>query len=123
MPSTKTRVVCPHCGRSIALRSDGQGIARHGPQRFANYKPRPGCPGTGLTPVNGDLTAKHMAFLNHCWRTGDALPVARMLCVEYCSPDLAANGVGVDAVVTFLIDHAREFIVKAVRDYRSGVMV
>ena len=154
MPATQTRVACPYCGRVVALNRQGA-INRHGPTKFrwtpemteqntahmrrqlngGRYVPethtplykhsRPGCAGTGLAPLSGDLTEKQIAFLNHCHATGDALPVARFMGVTYTAPDIAeAVGIDrVDEVVAFLIDHARDFIVKAVRDYRSGVMV
>ena len=108
MTATKTRVACPHCGRSIAQRKDTGGICGHGPHHRR-------CPGSSLTPVSGPLTDRQVEFARYCFRVGDGLPVDRMFGIEYPQPDLA--GVELDDVLCHMTEWARQWIVYVVQSH------
>lgn len=110
MPAVKTRVTCPHCGRSIALRSDTGAICGHGPHHRR-------CPGGSLTPVNGPLTERQIEFARLCYRTGDALPIARMLGVEYPQP--ALDGLDLDQAMAAMFTAAQYWISRTVTEYKE----
>lgn len=107
MPAVKTRVSCPHCGRKIALRHDTGAICGHGPHHRR-------CPGSSLTPVNGPLTERQMEFARHCYRTGDALPVERMLGVEYPQP--ALDGLCLDHALDAMTTAAQTWIHRTIME-------
>lgn len=110
MEATQDRyTTCPECGRRIAVRKDTGEIARHGPHGRT-------CPGSMTIPgPRVVFTAEQKAFVNECWRIGDALPVARMLGIPYphcripqeCWKDP-------DAALVFLVQNARAWIRQAV---------
>lgn len=112
MAATKTRLTCPHCGRSTAVRHNTGGLCHHGRRGRK-------CPASGLTPVNGDLTAKQVEFFRHCWLHGDALPIARILHTTYPQPDIPP--LCADHAVEFMVNSARDWIKRAYMELGNGV--
>lgn len=107
---------CPECGRTIAVRKNTGEIARHGPHGQT-------CPGSLTVPgPRVEFTHEQKAFINKCWRNGDALPVARMLGIPYPHNRIPQDHWrSPDTALAFLVQDARTWIVQTVRNRGARV--
>ena len=67
--------------------------------------------------VNGPLTERQMEFARVCYRTGDALPVARMFGIEYPQP--ALDGLCLEHALNAMTTAAQTWIHNTVMEHNE----